>query len=297
MKLLHVSGGGHIDLKFTLSQKLPEIMLTQGGGQTLRKGISYLLLAVFITFGTGCESQLLEPSALTAEDGESIVGGASAIALSGEDIFRGIAMGEGDVAMMIPEIRDTNAIDHESLSEEASAGLKDFNGELIEVIRSTQPSFFDDFGEMMSSGNHITVMEGLDKAGAVLLDAVYEIPEVQELIIRIEEEPEYVDYLVADLDDVDTIYTEDDIKQMLYLFAAGDIYDRDPSDEVGTQFITITAGPAAFWAAFIHTVGAVHIAVVLTVGYQAGIAWNLGILSSKAVGMDLCTRQNSLRLA
>jgi len=261
-------------------------MLTQGGGQTLRKGISCLLLAVFITFGTGCESQLLKPSALTAEDGESIVGGASAIALSGDDIFRGIAMGEGDVAMMIPEIRDTYAIDHESLSEEARAGLKDFNDELIEVIRSTQPSFFDDFGEMMSSGNHITVMEGLDKAGAVLLDAVYEIPEVQELIIRIEEDPEYVDYLVADLDDVDTIYTEDDIKQMLYLFAAGNIYDRDPSDGVGTQFITITAGPAAFWAAFIHTVAAVHIAVVLTVGYAAGIAWNLGILSSKAVGMD-----------
>jgi len=254
-------------------------MLTQGGGQTLRKGISCLLLAVFITFGTGCESQLLKPSALTAEDGESIVGGASAIALSGDDIFRGIAMGEGDVAMMIPEIRDTYAIDHESLSEEARAGLKDFNDELIEVIRSTQPSFFDDFGEMMSSGNHITVMEGLDKAGAVLLDAVYEIPEVQELIIRIEEDPEYVDYLVADLDDVDTIYTEDDIKQMLYLFAAGNIYDRDPSDEVGTQFITIAIGPVAVIAAVIHVVwGVTFYAGITTV---AGLA--IGSVSAIAI--------------
>jgi hypothetical protein len=218
----------------------------------------------------------LEPSALTVEDGESIVEGASAIALSGEDIFRGIVMGEGDVAMMIPEIRETYAIDHESLSEEVSAGIRDFNNELIAVIRSTQPSFFDDFGEMISSGNHITVMEALDKAGAVLLDAAYEIPEVQELIARIEEEPEYVDSLVAELDDVDAIYTEEGIKQILYLFAAGNIYDHDPTDEVGTRIII---GPVVVIAAAVH--------VVLAVTFYAGITTVAGaaIVSGAAIAI------------
>ncbi len=120
----------------------------------------------------GCDSQQSTSSAPLVKD------------YTGEQIFRGLLFGQGEVANLFPEIWEEGKI---SNSSELKNALEDDGKILEEAIKSPQalraydvlvsqiqeshPDFFTEFEQAMESGNHLQVRNALSESGYVLADA------------------------------------------------------------------------------------------------------------------------------
>ena len=81
------------------------------------------------------------------------------LGFTGEQVFRGILFGEGEVAKLFPEIWD-----NDSQLEESEQGQISVKEEIISFIKIQYPDFMDWFGQETQSGNHIRIQKALDEA-------------------------------------------------------------------------------------------------------------------------------------
>jgi SdpC family antimicrobial peptide len=198
-----------------------------------------VILAVFATLlFTGCQDQVLDAASVPEED----------TAPSGEVLFRGIMMGEGAVANEIPEIRDLYALENTIADMKLRQALKEFNDELVDVISTTQPKYFETFRIAMTSGNQLAIREEMQTANQVLLAALQEMPQVKELAARLDENPKLADEMLnaESFRDVDS----GKIKDALYLLAAGETGGAAEL-ELG-ELHCLAVGPFFLVAAAVH---------------------------------------------
>ena len=81
--------------------------------------------------------------------------------ISGQEYFKGIVLGYGDVAKEIPEINDYLKISLYVTDDEAFEAITAFNDGILEKMDEKNPSFFAEFKKAMESENHITVQNSI----------------------------------------------------------------------------------------------------------------------------------------
>jgi SdpC family antimicrobial peptide len=105
----------------------------------------------------------------------------------GETLFRGVILGQGEVAELIPEIRDHYGLEQRvSSKEDRQANIETFD-DIVAQVGATHPGYFDRFGAAMQSGDHVQIRRTLVEAAAITLDAVDQLGisvEIPELVDR-----------------------------------------------------------------------------------------------------------------
>ena len=111
-----------------------------------------LSLAVALFAQTGCGAPV------SAGSGDAVSNAPSAY--TGEALFRGVVLGEGEVATRLPELWSAN--------EAAAEGTRASNDALVASVAQRDPAFFDAFGAKMQSGDPVQVGQALDRASALI---------------------------------------------------------------------------------------------------------------------------------
>jgi hypothetical protein len=114
----------------------------------------------------GLTVSLLMPSfALPAEAQPKTV---SIVSYSGEDIFKGLLLGDGPVAKMFPEIWNSPKIaayHEQELHSFTQAQISAEENDLINRIKVSDPQFFPRFASVMQSGHRLKISAMLNEAG------------------------------------------------------------------------------------------------------------------------------------
>ena len=137
-----------------------------------------------------------DSSRLWAEAAELQPRAAARKPFSGEDIYRGVFLGHGPVARLLPEVRNRFAMDNYDLRPEERATVRRFHDRLIAAL-AADPTFFDRLQRSFTSGDHLVIERSLDWAGERTLHALPSIPEISELRRAIERDPK----LLTELND------------------------------------------------------------------------------------------------
>jgi len=207
---------------------------------------------------TGCGEQLADMDSDSEEPTFSSKESPSSVtSISGETLFRGIMLGEGKVASEIPEISNLYAIDQTITDTESLEALHEFNDELIATIRNMKPRYFNSFRSAMTSGDQVAISSELQTANDVLLAATQEMPQVSRLMNHLEADSSLADQMLqeipAETDFQDLNISKSEIKEMLYLIAAG----KDLPEIIGNDtelycLGTFAVGPVFMIGAFVH---------------------------------------------
>ncbi len=116
-------------------------------------------------------------------------------AYGGEALYRGLVLLRGDVARLIPEIRDhlagSLAIDDPQLER----ALGRFHDRLVDAIQALHPRFFTEFGVEVRSGDHLRIEAALARAASVTLDALKNLPEIAALRRSLDRDPDRLEAL------------------------------------------------------------------------------------------------------
>jgi len=135
----------------------------------LKKPIAFLLLAVFrVFFYTGCTTGNATPSSTTLKLKKRNN-------YSSEDYFRGIIFQKGPVADLIPESLEANLIkSYTNTNPKGDQNIVKLESKIIEKIKQSQPSFLDNFREVMQSGNQILIKDKISETQDLILLSVAE---------------------------------------------------------------------------------------------------------------------------
>jgi SdpC family antimicrobial peptide len=96
---------------------------------------------------------------------------AAAARYDGETIFRGVLLGDGPVAKLFPEfwgraqLASYQKLAAERGSQEQLATAKQ---QIIDMLRTQDPTFFNRFGSEMQSGDPIRIQQAITEAGSRL---------------------------------------------------------------------------------------------------------------------------------
>ena len=92
-------------------------------------------------------------------------------AWDGETLFRGLFFGEGPVAQLFPEVwKPIQA----KAGYQKDPRVREIEDRIIAYIRQNEPLFFDRFQRAMTSGDHLTIQEGLAEGGRLIQEALEE---------------------------------------------------------------------------------------------------------------------------
>ncbi|HEX8019991.1 hypothetical protein [Mucilaginibacter sp.] len=102
--------------------------------------------------------------------------------LTGEAIFRAVFFGQGSAAALVAPY----SMKMESLATNANdrAGIIEAEESIVKSIKATEPSFFDQFGSQMKSGNPTLVNGALVTAGKDILKALNPKIDVSKIILN-----------------------------------------------------------------------------------------------------------------
>jgi SdpC family antimicrobial peptide len=85
---------------------------------------------------------------------------------SGEEIYKGVFFLDGEVANLIPEYEGIRLAD--VVSAEVISKYQAKENKVIEIIKSNNPTFFEEFKNDMTSGNHIQVQNAIKRGVEIL---------------------------------------------------------------------------------------------------------------------------------
>lgn len=137
----------------------------------------YALAACLITAVTGAPLRAEPPMrGVPASDA-----GAVPRSFSDEELFRGLMLGSGPVADLIPEIRDHAKPELFVHSGVQLARLHQTHERLLTSLRQRDPAFFEAFGREVRSGNRVRIERAYRTAGKTTLEALRTLPEAAPL--------------------------------------------------------------------------------------------------------------------
>ncbi|HEX5759114.1 MAG TPA: hypothetical protein VF121_07965 [Thermoanaerobaculia bacterium] len=151
---------------------------------SLRRMCSIVTLTSLLVFTSTDSSRLL--AAGTESQPRSVVHPT----FSGEDIYRGVFLGHGPVADLLPEVRNHLAIDNYVVEPRERATIRRFHDRLVGALANAEPTFFDELENAFTSGDHLVIERSLEWAGQKTLHTLSLLPEIQGLRRAIERDPE-----------------------------------------------------------------------------------------------------------
>lgn len=228
----------------------------------IRSLSSFALLCAALLLA-GCSDSVVESTDTEAESPK----------VTGEALFRGIMMGEGQVANDVPQVRDLYALDQVVTDKTARTAMSEFNDELIGAIKKNHPGYFGEFRKALTSGDQLKVRAELRNANQILMSSLHDIPEVKQAAERISEDPEYAESILSESDLGSMDVEEQKVKDAMYLFAAkagGSSAERGANSKV-----TFAVGPVVIVAAAVHMYAAVTHSAAAAVQITVALAyWN-----------------------
>lgn len=218
------------------------------------------ICVIFTAFAvTGCGNDIVEPKAQANSKSNQL---AKSI-YSGEDLYRGIFFAYGEVAGMIPEIRDHLMAPNGVFNSQQKRTIENFQNRVIQSINTVDGGFLSSFGAAMQSGNHIIIDKKLNEAARITVKALSQIPEIQTLREKIKKNPDMLHDVVRELKQHQKLERLDDdmIEKAINVFVANSLNGGDIPEE-----------PAASVFVFIIAVGAIFLAVTVLVAQSyAGV--------------------------
>jgi SdpC family antimicrobial peptide len=81
---------------------------------------------------------------------------------TGEEIYRGVFLGEGEVGNLFPEIWDNYK------SQFSGKEWSELKEAMVLALKESDPTFFDRFGEEMQSGDHLRIQSIIAESRSIL---------------------------------------------------------------------------------------------------------------------------------
>jgi SdpC family antimicrobial peptide len=91
---------------------------------------------------------------------------------SGEDVFRGVVLGDGPVAARLPELWSGYALDDSRWTPAHRAAMDRARQRLIDDVRAVDPTFLARFGAALQSHDPLRVQGAMEESRGVLMSAV-----------------------------------------------------------------------------------------------------------------------------
>lgn len=160
----------------------------------LAKFISITLSIIIIQGFYSCQ----EDTKLIDLDGNEI--NLKSQTLTGKEIFKGIYFLSGELPEIISSL-DVESFEQyfSQLSDSEMVEYIEFQEHIVNTIETNNSTFFDDFFNKMTSGNHFQIQEALDQSKFEYQMALFSIPEFAEVAERLEDaDLEYEDFLDAE---------------------------------------------------------------------------------------------------
>ena len=214
---------------------------------------------------------------------------------TGEQLFRGLIFCHGEVADLIPEIRDNLEISTTLVTADQLKLIEAAQDRIIAAINDTSPQFFDQFGQMIRSGDQVTVNDALDLASQTILAAVRAMPEVQQFKQAFESDPQFADQILDEFRNSPNAnaFTPEELDDAVTAALAGiGIGGNDPLTSIAVVFVAIGAVILAFtffvfsaYGTVINIGAAVNVvaAIVFTAG--AWVTVTSGIAVDKSMSL------------
>lgn len=109
---------------------------------------------------------------------------------SDEEVFRGLILGGGPVATVIPEIRDFRRAENLTADTIVLRQVAAVHERLISAIYATEPTLIPRFAAEVRSGDRLRIGRAFREASASLTKALASIPEVEKLSAELASSPE-----------------------------------------------------------------------------------------------------------
>jgi SdpC family antimicrobial peptide len=90
----------------------------------------------------------------------------------GESLFRGLVLGDGDVAQAFPEIWAGRQVESPTWTPAERLRVRQARTALVASMRRSDPQFFDRFGQALNSGDPVRIDAAMEDARAVLTRVV-----------------------------------------------------------------------------------------------------------------------------
>ena len=143
---------------------IPTLSMVCSTVSRLRAVLPLLLCFAWVT--SGCDSSTPAPAAPAFD----------ASALSGEDLFSGLVLGDGPAAFAVPELWGAHDARGAAVARaartgddpEVAAALAGFRQSLVEHVAEADPAFFDRFKAEVTSGSPLRVQRALRETAALI---------------------------------------------------------------------------------------------------------------------------------
>lgn len=97
----------------------------------------------------------------------SAAGGKKVQQYGGEEIYRGLVFGQGEVAKLFPEIWTKDL-----LKEARKKEAVEFSNQLIADMKVADSTYFNELKDAVYSGDHLKIQASLDKGGKLLSEQI-----------------------------------------------------------------------------------------------------------------------------
>lgn len=120
------------------------------------------LVAVTALLLSGASASYAAPATAQSGHSPSVAAAPEPAAYDGEALFRGLLLGEGPVAEQFPELVLVE------VTADRAAAQSEVSDRIVDAIRATDASFFDSFGDAVTSGDRIRVDQAVQSANDIL---------------------------------------------------------------------------------------------------------------------------------
>lgn len=187
--------------------------------------------------------------------------------ISDADLYRGIFFADGPVADLIPEIRDNLKISNVVNDRTVLRAFRGLHARIIAQIAQTYPAFLSSFGQAMRSGDHLRIDRALEDAAVVTIQAISEMPEIEQLRAEMQDDPGLRGRLLAAIQRTEGAdgLSSGEIEKALDLVLADSQNLKDDEDPQGLSIVSLLGWVAA-------VVAAITVAVLLSYGAVLNVA-------------------------
>lgn len=189
----------------------------------------------------------------------------------GRTLYRGLFLGSGPVADLIPEIQSQLKLEYFLTDDKMRSELLAYYDRVLDALEQLHPGYLDHFAQVMQSGDHVAIDQELEIAANKTLEAVEQMPEYQSALRTIESDRsllyDAIGEFNAQVAPENQISTQD----------VDAVIDQLVSNQNQSQSLALVWICATFVVAVVWVVAAVDVAVVANVAGAISIYLAIGV--------------------
>lgn len=199
----------------------------------------------------------------------------------GRTLFKGIMLGQGPVADIIPEIKQILKVDLLISNEERLEKVNKYTDVLLDLIAIYDPNCFNEFKLLITSGDQLKIQEAIGKGGRAILKALRGLPTERNKIKQILNNPKKLDELALkhNIDpNANRANLQKASKEIMMLL------ENEPVDDGGDEMLPPPLVYTTYW--FVYIAVASEVGVVVNVAVVQAAALVISIEFYIAVHQD-----------